>query len=106
MTLSTGSFITETRQRYPTNKDNLMWGIENNFIHVFLTPQGDTFFGLDTEDGPQVFGKLPASKFTINLFGFSGGISINSEEVLFLARDIIKVDDWVSLQEYSLLDEG
>lgn len=106
MTYSTSSFITETRQRYLTTKDNLMWGIENNFIHVFLVPKGDMFFGVDTEYGPYVFGKLPASEFIINLFGFSGGISINAEEVGFLVRDIIKVDDWVNMQEYSLLDEG
>lgn len=103
----TGSFIRETSlEIYPTTKDKLFWAIEKGFINVFLTNQGDIFFGFDSEDGPHAFGKLSASEFLIKLFGFSGGIPINAEEMTFLLKDIINGYDSDNFYEYSLFSEG
>jgi hypothetical protein len=82
--MTTSTSIMESPERFPTTKDKIFWAIQKGFVQVFITEQGDLFFGNDVENDPDAFAMIEAGTFEMEVFDYSGTIGINAEEMAFL----------------------
>lgn len=105
--MTTSTLINESSERIPTTKNKIFWAIQKKLVQVFQIFEGHLLIGVCDHEGiGSAFGRIEANTLSLELFGYSGRIGINTEEMNFLRQNALKCyqDHEVTYDKYSLMD--